>query len=74
MEEGELLRMKAQAAIQEEENKEKARRDKAYKLNEDIKDINVQNREIKNKQLQKEREEEERIEEYRKNKGKVSII
>ena len=57
MEEGELLKVQAVAAIQAEEIKEKAKREKAMKLNDEMKDINARNREIKARQVEQQRNE-----------------
>ena len=64
-----MLKVQAVAAIQEEENKERAKRERAVKLNQEIKEINSHNKQIKERDLQKEREQEVQINEYRKNQG-----
>ena len=53
MEEGELLRLKAEEAIREEEQKERERRAKNEQNRRDIEEINSKNKELKVIQLEK---------------------
>jgi hypothetical protein len=69
MEEGELLRLKAEEAIRQEEEKERERRDRNLQNRREINEINEKNKELRAIELQKEKEEESRIEEYRKKQG-----
>lgn len=73
MEEGELLKMKAEEAIREEEQKERERRERNLLNRKEINQLNEKNKELRAIQLQKEKEEEARIEEYRKKQGKDSF-
>ena len=61
MEEGKLLKMKAEAHIREEEEKERERRARNMQNQRDIKVINAHNKDLKADEAQKEREEEARI-------------
>lgn len=53
MEEGELLKLKAEAHIREEEEKEKQRRAKNMQNRKDVNIINEQNKQLKAKEAQK---------------------
>ena len=53
MEEGKLLKMKAEAALREEEEKEKDRRARNMQNRRDIDGINQNNKELKEIQAQK---------------------
>ena len=55
MEEGELLRLKAEEHIREEEEKEKEKRSKNMQNRKDINVINEKNKELKAKQAAKEK-------------------
>lgn len=69
MEEGELLKLKAQAHIREEEEKEKERRARNMQNRQDINTINEKNMELRAKEAQKELTEEGKNEEYRNKQG-----
>lgn len=73
MEQGELLRLKAEAAIREQEEKEKQRRAKNMLNRKEIDVINEKNKEIKAIETQKERQQQAKIEQYRKKQGNGSI-
>ena len=60
-EEGELLKLKAEAAIREEEENERKKRERAMKNAEDIKKINDDNKRLKQIQHERELEEEAKI-------------
>lgn len=62
MEEGELVRLKAEAAIRSEEEKQKQIRAKNMQNREDILQINEKNKELKAREEEKMREEERKIE------------
>lgn len=51
MEEGKLLKMKAEAAIQEEEEKERQRRERNMQNTLEIKQINNENKRLKQMEL-----------------------
>ena len=66
MEEGELLKYKAEIDMEEEREKERERREREVNLKIESNKINESNKALRQKQLDKEREEEARVEEYRK--------
>lgn len=53
MEEGELIKMKAEAAIREEQQKQRQRRDKKVQNMREISEINDKNLQLKAAELQK---------------------
>ena len=53
MEEGELLKMRAEAALREEEQAERERRARNEQNRRDIEEINSKNKELKLQELQK---------------------